>query len=486
VWVDGTAQLKQALRAGQFFTLSFGLIIGIAWIVMLGQWLNAAGPLGAILGFIGGGIVMMLIALCYAEVGTMLPVDGGELAYAYEIFGIESAYLVGWFLALAYAGIAAFEAISAGWLLGIIVPALRGPVLYTISGEPVRLGPVVVGVAGMFCITTLNYIGIEFAAALQDIFAYGKIALAVVFFSAAIIVGKTAHMRPLFQETATGTIAWSGVFAVMTTAPFWYGGFNAIPQVMEEKAGRTALNTVGRVMMLSLTVGIVFYCVVIAATSMAAPWRNLVSQEMATVAAFRIAFQSPVWANLVLIAGFCGIITAWNAVFIAASRVLFSLGRARVISSVFGAVHPLYRSPSVAILFVGAVGLVSVFLGRTAISPIANLGSSCFAFAYLVTSFGMLRLRYTRPNAARPYRAPGGVLTAGVAAVGSLFMLVMSLYQPYAAAKPSLPLEWKLLTVWALLGVAFWVSARRIRGQITEADRHRVMVGPLPSAEKLP
>ena len=364
--MDGTAQLKQALHASQFFTLSFGLIIGIAWIVMLGQWLSAAGPVGAILGFIGGGIVMMLIALCYAEVGTMLPVDGGELAYAYEIFGIKSAYLVGWFLALAYVGIAAFEAISAGWLLGIIVPALRGPVLYTIGGEAVRLGPVVVGVVGMVCITTLNYIGIEFAAALQDIFTYGKIVLAVVFFSAAIIVGKAAHLRPLFQETATGAIAWSGVFAVMATAPFWYGGFNAIPQVIEEKTGRTMLNTVGRVMLLSLTVGIVFYCVVIAAASMAAPWRDLASQEMATVAAFRIAFRSPVWANLVLIAGFCGIITAWNAVFIAASRVLFSLGRARIIGSVFGTVHPGFRSPSVAVLFVGAVGVVSVFLGRTA------------------------------------------------------------------------------------------------------------------------
>jgi len=484
--VQKTTQLKQALRASQFFTLSFGLIIGIAWIVMLGQWLNAAGPLGAILGFIGGGIVMMLIALCYAEIGTMLPVDGGELAYAYEIFGVRSAYLVGWFLALAYVGISAFEAISAGWLLGIIVPSLRGPVLYSIGTESVHLGPVVVGVVGMFCITALNYIGIQFAAALQDVFTYGKIALALVFFSAAFIVGKTTHMRPLFQETTTGAIAWSGVFAVFATAPFWYGGFNAIPQVIEEKTGRTMLNTVGRVMLLSLTVAIVFYCVVIAAASMAAPWHELVSQEMATVAAFRIAFQSPAWANLVLIAGFCGIITAWNAVFIAASRVLFALGRARVIGSVFGTVHPVFRSPSTAILFVGASGLIAIFLGRTAISPIANLGSSCFAFAYLITSFGMLRLRLTRPSAERPYRAPGGMFTASVASIGSLFMLVMSLYQPYAAAKKSIPLEWKLLTAWALLGMGFWISARRIRGQMTEIDRHRVMVGLLPNTEEKP
>ena len=484
--MEDPPQLKQALRPSQFFTLSFGLIIGIAWIVMLGQWLLAAGPLGAILGFIGGGAVMMLIALCYAEIGTMLPVDGGEMAYAYEIFGIGGAYLVGWFLALAYVGIAAFEAISAGWLLGIIIPELRGPVLYTVGSESVRLGPVAIGVAGMICIAALNYLGIQFAAALQDIFTYGKIALAVVFFSAAIVVGKVAHARPLFQETASGGIAWNGVFSVLATAPFWYGGFNAIPQVIEEKTGRTMLHTVGRVMLLSITVAIVFYCVVIAAASMAAPWRELAHQEMATVAAFRIAFVSPVWANLVLIAGFCGILTAWNAVFIAASRVIFSLGRARIISPIFATVHPVLRSPSVAVLFVGALGLFAVFLGRTAISPIANLGSSCFAFAYLITSFGMLRLRLTRPGAPRPYRAPGGVFTAAIASVGSFFMLVISLYQPYASAKGSLPLEWKLLGAWAVLGAASWFSAHRVRSQISEADRRRVLTGSKPSTGDKP
>lgn len=481
--MGGTTQLRKALRGSQFFTLSFGLIIGVAWIVMLGEWLSAAGPLGAILGFFGGGLVMMLIALCYAEVGTMLPVDGGELAYAYEIFGLKSSYLVGWFLALVYVGIAAFEAISAGWLLGVMVPGLRGPTLYTIGPDSVQLGPLVVGIVGMVCITLLNYLGIQFAAAFQDVFTYGKIALAAVFFSAGIFFGKAAHLQPLFQETSAGNIAWGGVFSVMATAPFWYGGFNAIPQVIEEKSGRTKLNTVGQAMLLSLSVAIAFYFLVIISASMATPWRDLISHELPIVAAFRIAFQSSTLANLILTAGLFGIITAWNAVFIAGSRVLFALGRAHVIGSSFGSVHPIFRSPFVAVLFVGGAGLAAILLGRTAILPIANVGSSCFAFAYLVTSFGMLRLRLRRPEAERPYRAPGGIFTPIVASLGSLFMLVMTLYQPYAAAKGSIPLEWKLLAIWMLLGAGFWFGARRIRSEMTEADRRRVVLGLSPDEQ---
>jgi amino acid transporter len=398
---------------------------------------------------------------------------------------VRSSYLVGWFLALAYVGIAAFEAISAGWLLGIIAPALRGPVLYYVGANPVRLGPVIVGVAGMICITGLNYRGIEFAAAFQDIFTYGKIALAVIFFSAAIFVGKTANMLPLFRQTPSGQIAWTGVLYVLATAPFWYGGFNSIPQVIEEKSGHTQLNTVGRVMLLSLVIAIGFYCVVITAASMAAPWQELAHHEMATVQAFRSAFRSPVWANLVLIAGLFGIMTAWNAVFIAASRVLFALGRARVIGAPFGRVHREFGSPFISILVVGALGLAAVFLGRGAIAPIANIGSFGFAFAYFITSFGMLRLRYTRPDAPRPYRARFGFATSVAASIGSLFMLVMSLYLPYADSNQGIPLEWKLLLVWVVLGAIFWLSARGIRNQMTEADRRRVMTGEALSAESV-
>src|SRR4030042_2343884 len=92
--------LKKELKLRHFFVLGFGCIIGVGWIVYIGIWLAQAGPLGSILAFLIGGSLMMFIGLCYAELATMLPVSGGEIAYAYEIFGLKTSFAVGWFLAL--------------------------------------------------------------------------------------------------------------------------------------------------------------------------------------------------------------------------------------------------------------------------------------------------------------------------------------------------------------------------------------------------
>lgn len=59
-------------------------MIGVGWITALGGWFEQAGPVGAIVAFVAGGTLMLVIGLCYAEVTPMLPVSGGEVAYAYK------------------------------------------------------------------------------------------------------------------------------------------------------------------------------------------------------------------------------------------------------------------------------------------------------------------------------------------------------------------------------------------------------------------
>ncbi len=62
-------------------------MIGVGWITALGGWFEQAGPVGAMLAFTLGGTLMLVIGLCYAEVTPMLPVTGGEVAYAYKAYG---------------------------------------------------------------------------------------------------------------------------------------------------------------------------------------------------------------------------------------------------------------------------------------------------------------------------------------------------------------------------------------------------------------
>src|ERR1051326_508641 len=115
--------LQKTIGSWQFFTLSFAAIVGVGWIVVLGGWLRQSGPIGAVIAFLLASVAMMLVGLCYAELVTTLPVSGGEIAYAYEIFGLRTSFVTGWFLALVYVATATFEAISAGWIAAVLFPA---------------------------------------------------------------------------------------------------------------------------------------------------------------------------------------------------------------------------------------------------------------------------------------------------------------------------------------------------------------------------
>jgi APA family basic amino acid/polyamine antiporter len=468
-----SSHLKKELHGAEFFTLSFGAIIGVGWIVVLGDWLGKAGPLGAILAFLAGGVVTLLIGFCYAELAALLPASGGEVAFTYELFGIRRCYVVGWYLILNYLSTVVFEAASIGWVAETLAPYLRGPALYTVRGDQVHAGSLVLGILGMAVITGVNYWGIKPAARVQSILTYGMILLFVTVVFAGITWGKFAHLEPLLAG-ATWKAAWSGMLGVFLTTPFWIAGFNTVAQVLEEKAQNTSLELVGRIVVMSIGAATLFYCLIILACSMTMPWQGLLHLNLPAATSFETAFHSPLLSRFVLIMGLLGSITVWNSVFIAATRVLFALGRAQIIAPRFAAIVPATGAPGVAVVFAGCVGCCGVLLGRSAILPMVNLASCCFAIPYFFVCYGVFKVR--RRKWISPYRAPCGNVTAIAGAVVSLFIMVFSLYQPYRNAGNRVPLEWWLFLWWSVVGGLLWISARAIRGQLHEEDRRKAIL----------
>jgi len=465
--------LQKTISPAQFFTLSFGCIIGVGWVVALPAWLQQAGPGGAALAFLAGAAAMMLVGLCYAELATALPVTGGEVAYAYVVFGPRASFATGWFLALSSIATTAFEAISMGWVAGALVPGIEGPPLYSIAGEPVRAGSLALGVAGTILLTWLNYRGAGAATFVQDVLTWGLLGVSAIFIVAAIGAGSVQHLQPLFYGTSDRP-AWRGVLTVMATAPFWYAGFDVIPQMMGERAQGSSLRVVGGMILISIAVAAAFYVLVIIACSMVMPWLELVRLPMPAAGGFRHALQSDALAKTVLTAALLGLVTTWNTVFMFASRVLFTLGQGRLITPSFAEVHPGYGSPSAAVLFVGVVSAAAVFLGRGALMPIVNVAGICLAAAALLMCIGVVRYRRTNPAAERPYRVPGGSVTAVLAAAVCLCMIGWALIEP--ALSGGLPLEWLVLGGWGLVGAALWRTASRTRRSVDESERQRLML----------
>jgi len=478
-------ELSRVVTTTQYFTMAFGTIVGVGWVIYLGFWLSPAGPAGAVLGFVLGTLMMMLIAVTYAETASIFPVSGGEMAYTYEMYGLRTSYLTGWLLALAYISVVAWEAISLAMLLETLFPVLRGPELYTVGTDPVYVGSIGIGMLGMAGFTGLHYLGIRWGARVQNVLTALFIAASLGFIVAGIGWGEVDNLYPLFQETDAGRASViPGILAVLMTAPYFLAGFDTIPQVLEEKDASTSLRSVGGMMVLAVGLAGVFYVLVIVSASMAMPWPELLAlDELPAAAAFRATFDSPLVADCVLAAALLGLLTSWNAIFMAASRLLFALGRARMIPPVFKAIHPRFRSPTGAVLFVGAIGALGVPLGQGGLTPVLNMGVICWAAVFLLVTAGTLRMRIRQPDLSRPFRVPGGRVVMALGVVGAAFFVFLSLRDPYVSAE-GLPMEWTLLAAWILLGAGFWWMARRVRGEVTESTRRRLIFGAsLPSGD---
>jgi basic amino acid/polyamine antiporter, APA family len=263
----------------------------------------------------------------------------------------------------------------------------------------------------------------------------------------------------------------------MAVVPWFLGGFNTIPQVMEEKAERTSLRLVGRITVLSIVVGATFYCLVILSASMAVPWQELLTRELPAAAAFREAFGSELLARLVLLAGLLGIATVGNGTFVAATRLLFALSRASLLGHAFRRTHPVTGAPDRAILFTGLVAALGTLLGRQGIGPIVAVGAIALSFGYLVTSAAVLRLRFTAPARPRPYRIRLGGPVAVAATLSSVGLVVAALRDPWVSSGGRIAFEWLLLAGWAVLGLLLWLANRTVRLALPTEERRAVILG---------
>ncbi len=467
--------LRRSIGRTGFFALAFGSMIGVGWVTALGTWLEQAGPLGAIIGFGAGGLLMICIGLCYAELCAMLPLSGGEVAYAYMAFGTGKSYLVGWFLAFGYLAVSAFEAISVGRVTGYLVPGLDQWPLYSVGGEVVYAPHLLLALLTTGVITWVNFRGGRAASRLQTALTFAFLSVTLVFVVAGLLVGSSHHARPLFAHADWGS-AFAGCLAIFATAPFWFVGFDTIPQGAEEADAAVPPRTLARMLLLSILGATGFYCVLIWSVSITGPWQELVGADLPTAQAFRQAMGAPWLAHLVLIAALLGLFTSWNGFFLAGSRVLFALGRGRMAPALLERTNPVSGSPIGAVMVSGAATLFGACLGRGAMVAFIDVGSFCIALAFLGVTLSTLRLRRTQPKLERPYQMPAASSVPWVAGLGALFILTMMVW-PGSPVALVWPLEWLLLLGVCGFGLIGWWRGASRREATAESDRAELVLG---------
>ena len=83
--------LARKLRTVDYFTIGFGTMVGVGWLVVMDDWLQRGGPLGGVLGFAIGGAALLPIGYVYGLV-MAIPDAASEIAYTANVFRGEVSF----------------------------------------------------------------------------------------------------------------------------------------------------------------------------------------------------------------------------------------------------------------------------------------------------------------------------------------------------------------------------------------------------------
>jgi basic amino acid/polyamine antiporter, APA family len=430
------AELARKLRTTDYFTLGFGTMVGVGWLVVMDDWLRRGGPLGAMLGFAVGGAILLPIGYVYSQLVMVMPDAASEIAYTARAFRREISHAAGWMMMLAYLVVCPWEAVAIGKIAAYIFPQLNSVPLYRVSGQPIYLPNLLIGLLLTAVITIINYRGIRLSATFQNWTTFGLLGLFVLFGSFGLAHGSHENLMPLFSHRL-----WVSIVLVMQIVPYFMVGFESIPKCAEESNPAFRSRGFLLAIMAAIVVGILFYIAVIAVVAYVYPWQPLVHTSFATAFAFERALGGHWIVDIILSAALLSLLKVFNGNFLAASRLLFALGRRGLVDERVGRIHERNRTPSVAVAAIGLATAAAIFLGSSILIPITEVGSMAAAFGWLATCAAYLRIESSRTK-----------LTIGALGLVVAALLVGMKLFPFIPGHFSKS-EWVALCLWIVAGI---------------------------------
>ena len=425
-------ELARKLRLVDFFTLGFGSMVGVGWLVVMDDWLGRGGPAGAIMAFALGAAALLPVGYVYGRLISLRPDAAGEVAYTAAVFPRPASYWTGWMMLLAYAIVCPWEAVAIGRVAAFVFPSLDSVELYRVAGSPVHLPHVALGLALTAVLGLLNYRGIRQSATFQNLTTFGLLLMFVVFGAAGVAHGSPRNLAPLWSR---GPIL--SIFLTLQIVPYFMTGFESTAKASEEAHPELPTRHHLYAPLMAIVAGGVFYCSVIAVVAWAQPWQSVAGTNFPTAVAIERAVGSRWVVNVILAAALFSLFKVFNGNFVAATRLLFAMARRGMVSQVFAAVHPRFQTPTAAVVAVAAGAAVASLLGSQLLVPISEVGSFAAGFGWMMACAAYFAMR---PAAMDRVLAVFGVL------VGAS-LLAMKLL-------PALPGHF---TRWEFLALGMWI-----------------------------
>lgn len=410
--------LVRALGLGSAVLFVVGSVIGSGIFLTTGVMAaSLPSPTLILLAWLTGGVIALSGGLTYAELGAMFPRSGGVYVYLREAFGPQLAFLYGWAaLLIFFSGGIAAVAVGFADYVSYFLPALSpSRVLWSVAtpmGTWTLSAAQIVAVTSIAALAWINYVGVRSGNRVNVVLTIAKVAgLAALPIMALLASHTTPAWTPVVPAIARPVAAFGvAMIAVLWANDAWY----CVTWIAGEM--KQPQRDLPRAMLYGISLLTIIYLAVNLAYLYALPLDELkgvtrVGERAATVL---VGVNGARFVALTVVVSTFG---CNAAAILAGARLLFAMARDGVFLPVAARVHPVYRTPHIAVVALSSWAALLALSGTY--EQLFTYVMFASSLLHMIGAFGVFRLRRQRPDHPRPYRVWGYPVVPAAFILGS-------------------------------------------------------------------
>lgn len=393
-----TLHLEQRLGTFRLWGIAVGLVISGEYFGWSYGWASA-GTLGFLVATLAVASMYVAFIFSFTELTTAIPHAGGPFAYALRAFGPTGGAIAGFATLIEFLFAPPAIALAIGAYLHVQFPGL--------SPRTTALGAYLLFMA-------LNIIGVHVAASFELVMTLLAVGELMVFMAvvwpAFSLSHFLAHGWAGSDHFSPATLA--GIFAALPFAIWFFLAIEGVAMAAEE--AKDPRRTIPRAYISGIVtlVALAFGVMLLAGGS--GDWASLANlNDPLPQAMKRAVGGASGWLHMLVWLGLFGLVASFHGIIMGYARQIFALGRAGFLPPMFARLHPRFKTPHIATLAGGIVGMATIYsdhvisiAGQPLTASIVTLSAFGALLMYMISMAALFRLRRSDPDLPRPYRAP--------------------------------------------------------------------------------
>jgi ethanolamine permease len=390
--------LKRTLSGLHLWGIAVGLVISGEYFGWSYGWAQA-GTLGFLVTTVFIALMYTTFIFSFTELTTAIPHAGGPFAYSYRAFGPIGGHIAGFSTLIEFVFAPPAIALAIGAYLNVQFP---------------HLDPRTAATGAYIVFMALNIAGVTIAATFELVVTVLAIIELLIFMG--VVSGGfawshfTNHGWAGAQRPSVSTLA--GIFAAIPFAIWFFLAIEGAAMAAEEAKEPT--RTIPRayiggiLTLVALAFGTMIFAGAVGDWTVLANINDPLPQAMKIVVG-----ASSGWLHLLVWIGVLGLIASFHGIIMGYSRQIFALARAGLLPKRLASIHPRWRTPHVAILAGGAVGIAAIYsdkfitiAGQPLTASIVTMSALGALVMYITSLTSLIRLRRSEPLLTRPFRVP--------------------------------------------------------------------------------